>query len=64
MNPLVSFYDIQGGKREVLFFYFIPDTTREQKSCLAIKSIYLVKKYLNIDVKMKERYKNLQFLFI
>jgi hypothetical protein len=23
-NPLVAFYDIHGGKREVLFFYFVP----------------------------------------
>jgi hypothetical protein len=29
MNPLVAFYDIHGGKREVLFFYFVPDTTRD-----------------------------------
>jgi hypothetical protein len=27
INPLVAFYDINGGKREVLFFYFVPDTT-------------------------------------
>jgi hypothetical protein len=27
--PLVAFYDIHGGKREVLFFYFVPDTTRD-----------------------------------
>jgi hypothetical protein len=26
-HPLVAFYDIHGGKREVLFFYFAPDTT-------------------------------------
>jgi hypothetical protein len=24
--PLVAFYDTHGGKREVLFFYFVPDT--------------------------------------
>jgi hypothetical protein len=24
--PLVTFYDIHGGKREMLFFYFLPDT--------------------------------------
>jgi hypothetical protein len=30
INPLVAFYDIHGGKREVLFFYFVPDTTRER----------------------------------
>jgi hypothetical protein len=28
INPLVAFYDSHGGKREVLFFYFVPDTTR------------------------------------
>jgi hypothetical protein len=28
INPLVAFYDAHGGKREVLFFYFVPDTTR------------------------------------
>jgi hypothetical protein len=29
IKPLVAFYDIHGGRREVLFFYFVPDTTRE-----------------------------------
>jgi hypothetical protein len=29
INPLVAFYDIHGGKTEVLFFYFVPDTTRD-----------------------------------
>jgi hypothetical protein len=29
INPLVAFYDVHGGKREVLFFYFVPDTTRD-----------------------------------
>jgi hypothetical protein len=29
INPLVAFYDINGGKREVLFAYFVPDTTRD-----------------------------------
>jgi hypothetical protein len=28
-NPLVAFYDIHGRKREVIFFYFVPDTTRD-----------------------------------
>jgi hypothetical protein len=28
INPLVPFYDVHGGKREVLF-YFVPDTTRD-----------------------------------
>jgi hypothetical protein len=29
INPLIAFYDIHGGKREVLFFYFVPDITRD-----------------------------------
>jgi hypothetical protein len=29
VNPLVAVYDIHGEKREVLFFYFVPDTTRD-----------------------------------
>jgi hypothetical protein len=29
INPL-AFYDIHGKKREVLFFYFVPDTTRDK----------------------------------
>jgi hypothetical protein len=29
INPLVAFYDIHGGKREVLFFYFGPGTSRD-----------------------------------
>jgi hypothetical protein len=29
INPFNAFYDIHGGKREVLFFYFVPDTTRD-----------------------------------
>jgi hypothetical protein len=31
INPLVTFYDIHGGKREVLFFYFVPETTRDTR---------------------------------
>jgi hypothetical protein len=29
ISTLVAFYDIHGGKREVLMFYFVPDTTRD-----------------------------------
>jgi hypothetical protein len=29
-NPSVAFYDIHGEKREVLFFYFVPGTTRDK----------------------------------
>jgi hypothetical protein len=29
INLLVAFYVIHGGKGEVLFFYIVPDTTRD-----------------------------------
>jgi hypothetical protein len=29
INPLIAFYDIHRGKREMLFFYFVPDTKRD-----------------------------------
>jgi hypothetical protein len=32
INLIVAYYDIHGRKREVLFFYFVPDTTRDNKS--------------------------------
>jgi hypothetical protein len=28
INPLVAYYDFHGRKREVVFFYFVPETTR------------------------------------
>jgi hypothetical protein len=34
INPLIAFYDIHGGKREVLLFYFVPDTTRDESTNL------------------------------
>jgi hypothetical protein len=45
INPLVPFYDIHGGKREVLFFYFVPDTTRDLIILMLI--VILVNTYLN-----------------
>jgi hypothetical protein len=30
INSVVAFYDIHRGKREMLLFYFGPDTTRDQ----------------------------------
>jgi hypothetical protein len=29
-NPLVAYYDIHWWKKEVLFFYFVPDPTRDK----------------------------------
>jgi hypothetical protein len=40
INPLVAFNDIHGSKREVLFFYFVPDTTRA--NCLLQKQIIII----------------------
>jgi hypothetical protein len=31
INGIVAFNDIHGGKREVLFFDFVPDTTRDER---------------------------------
>jgi hypothetical protein len=39
INPVVAFYDIHGRKREVLFFYFVPDTTRD---LMQLKQIMLI----------------------
>jgi hypothetical protein len=50
--PLVAFYDVHGGKREVLFFYFVPDTTRDKKALVKlIKSIKLHKTFI-IQLKL------------
>jgi hypothetical protein len=42
-NPLVAFYDIHGGKREALFFYFVPDTTRDYESYFSITITNILK---------------------
>jgi hypothetical protein len=47
INPLVAFYDIHGGKREALFFYFVPDTTRDLSSDYKITS-YMMSLLLQI----------------
>jgi hypothetical protein len=41
INPLVAFYDIHGGKREALFFYFVPGTTRDVMHIIYIKTFLL-----------------------
>jgi hypothetical protein len=40
INPLVALYYIHGGKREVLFFYLVPHTTRD----IVVHVIYKPKK--------------------
>jgi hypothetical protein len=36
IKPLVAFYDIHGRKREVLFFNFVPETTKYKSSPLTL----------------------------
>jgi hypothetical protein len=50
INPLVAFYDIHGGTKEVLFFYFVPDTTRDP--FMSRKSLcQLIIPILELDLK-------------
>jgi hypothetical protein len=42
VNPLVAFYDIHGRKREVLFFYFVPETNRDSFMDFIISFIKLL----------------------
>jgi hypothetical protein len=44
INLLVAFYDIHGRKGEVLFFYFVPDTTRDkvQNKCGSLYYLVIV----------------------
>jgi hypothetical protein len=37
---LVAFYDIHRGKREVRFFYFVPDTTRDTCSMILVLMLF------------------------
>jgi hypothetical protein len=47
-NSLVAFYDTHGGKGEVLFFYFVPDTTR---NCNADTNVFLFNAcYMHINL--------------
>jgi hypothetical protein len=56
INHLVAFYDIHGGKREVLFFYFVPDTTRDRISSevkFVIDVRYISSRILHFVVKRR-----------
>jgi hypothetical protein len=51
-NPLVAFYDIHEGKREVLLFYLVPDTTRDLYYVMIyryLKYTYLFPNFSNYD---------------
>jgi hypothetical protein len=45
---LVAFYDIHGEKREVLIFYFVPDTRRDWTG---LDWTLMIKKKLNFTYK-------------
>jgi hypothetical protein len=48
INPLVALYEIHGGEREVLFFYFVPGTSRDLiklVSLIQVKFLLLVSLY-------------------
>jgi hypothetical protein len=63
INPLVAFYDIHGGKREVLFFYFVPDTTRDifMNVIIMFKLIFKIKKICSFSI-VTIKIKNLAML--
>jgi hypothetical protein len=66
INPLV-FYDIYGGEREVLFFYFVSDTRQpffyiRKKNNNNIPFIYEKREHLYTDTfKMNFRFVSLLF---
>jgi hypothetical protein len=51
INPLVAFYGIHGRKRELLFFYFVPDTTRD----LEISMMYFLSLNSAYDCHYKQK---------
>jgi hypothetical protein len=50
INPLIAFYEIRGRKREVLFFYFVPDTTRVCVNCVMQLKIKKSDKFISVRV--------------
>jgi hypothetical protein len=60
INPLVAFYDIHGGKREALFFYFVPDTTRDFPLDAILN--YVLIKVLNVVVPQTSAPNDIQTL--
>jgi hypothetical protein len=54
IKPLVAFYNIHGGKREVLFIYYVPDTTRYYSDTR--QKIYFVHKRYSIPRNIQKIY--------
>jgi hypothetical protein len=40
-NRLVAFHDTHGGKKEVLFFYFVPDNPSEGRNITFLLQVYV-----------------------
>jgi hypothetical protein len=55
INPLVAFYDIHGGKREVLFFYFVPDTTRSVSDIRLVSLTFVLMGLVIKTIEITER---------
>jgi hypothetical protein len=52
INPLDAFYDIHGRKREVPFFYFVPDNTRDGVIIVILsKDIFEI--CVNMSIRMR-----------
>jgi hypothetical protein len=57
INPLVAFYDIHEGKREALFFYFVPDTTRDQITETLLNILAFVLCGVNLSARFQSAHK-------
>jgi hypothetical protein len=64
INPLVAFYDIYGGKREVLFFYFVPDTTRDSRTPHERHFLLITKTNYNTSIPAKKKIRSLFSKFV
>jgi hypothetical protein len=62
INPLDAFYDIHGGKREVIFFYFVPDTTRDNITSIIYNTIIASNKYLQKLLRLTRVYDKITIL--
>jgi hypothetical protein len=51
INPLIAFYDIHGGKREVLFFYLVPEPHETYESFIFIVVLRTRKRLTPKDVQ-------------
>jgi hypothetical protein len=63
INLLVTFYDIHGGRREVLFFYFVLDTTRDTRNNISDRDcteFRLMQRFYNRRSAVKSKFSNVK----